>query len=226
MNMATPAEHIPAVAAAPAAPAAPALTAEQAVGKIRMIGIAGKAGAGKSALADYISARYGAKVMAVADPIKAILNAIFGFPVSAWDDRKWKETAQPMIGHSPRVLAQSLGTDWGRALVEDIWISKLVAKWRQSEAALTCVPDIRFDNEAVFLMRNGGMIIKVEREGVPDVAGHSSEVGIQDQLVHLTIQNNGTIEELGESFDRAIVDHVLSIEQRMAEEQAQNAVSQ
>lgn len=196
------------------------LDAAEAISKIRLIGITGIAGSGKDTLADYIIGKYGAKKLALADPIKAILNSIFGFPAAAWDDRAWKEKAQAMIGHSPRVLAQSLGTDWGRRINEDLWIAKLVGRWRESDSAFTVVPDVRFDNEAVYMLRSGGMMIRVERDEVEPVAPHASEAGVQDQLVHLSIVNNGTVEDLHEAFDRAIVKHVLEAEANIAKQQA------
>jgi len=203
------------------------LDAQSAMQKIRLIGIAGAAGSGKDTLADYICARHGADRIALADPIKAILNSIFGFTKTSWDDRKWKESAVPMIGHSPRVLAQSLGTDWGRALCEDIWVSKMIGRWRENECPLTVVPDVRFDNEAVFILRSGGMIIRVDRPDAAPVAQHASEAGVQDQLVHLTINNDGSIEDLHEAFDRAIVNHILDVESNMKQQQeGSNAVSE
>ena len=190
--------------------------------RVRLIGITGKAGSGKDTLADYIASKYGARKMALADPIKEILNSLFGFPASAWKDREWKEKVAPMIGHSPRVLIQSLGTQWGRMINEDLWVSKLVAKWRESDGALTIVPDIRFDNEAVFMLRSGSMIIRIDRNEVEPVAQHESENGVQDQLVHLTIENNGTFEDLFAAFDEAIVKHVKDTEAKMiAEQQAE-----
>lgn len=197
------------------------LDATAAMTNVRLIGITGKAGSGKDTLADYICNSYGAQKLALADPIKAILNSIFGFPADAWNDRGWKEQPQAMIGHSPRVLAQSLGTQWGRSINEDLWISKLVGRWRASDCAMTVVPDVRFDNEAVYMLRSGGMMIRVERDEVEPVAPHESEAGVQDQLVHLSIVNNGTVEDLCEAFDRAIVKHVLEAQANAEKQQAE-----
>ena len=188
------------------------MTEEAAIGKVRLIGITGLAGTGKDTLAEYIMSRFGAKRLALADPIKAILNSIFGFPHEAWNDRKWKESVLPLIGHSPRVLAQTLGTDWGRALNENIWVSKVLGRWRESMCEFTVIPDVRFDNEAVEILRSGGMVIRVERAAAEPVAMHQSEQGVQDQLIHLSIKNDGTIQELHEAFDRAIVRHVLDVQ--------------
>lgn len=197
------------------------IDATEAMTRIRLIGITGIAGSGKDTLADYICGKYGAQKLALADPIKAILNSIFGFHRDSWKDREWKEKPQAMIGHSPRVLAQSLGTQWGRSINEDLWISKLVGRWRESDCALTVVPDVRFDNEAVYTLRAGGMMIRVERDDVEPVAPHASEQGVQDQLVHLSIVNNGGIEDLHEAFDRAIVKHILEVEAQQQAQQGQ-----
>lgn len=216
--MATPAEQLPHTEAAPA------LSIEDAMKHVRLIGITGKANTGKDTIANYLVDKFQARKMPLAGPIKAILNSIFGFPSGAWNDRHWKETPLPMIGHSPRVLAQSLGTEWGRSINEDLWVSKMITRWRADGCKLTAVPDVRFDNEAVMILRSGGMIVRVERDDVEPVAQHASEAGIQDQLIHISLRNNGTIEDLHAQFERALVSHVMTIQKRMAEQQ--NAVSQ
>lgn len=222
--MATPAKDIPQVDEPAVEETRDVMTPEAAISNVRLIGITGLAETGKDTLANYIVNQYGAIKRSVAYPIKGILNQIFGFPASAWDDRDWKERPLPMIGHSPRVLAQSLGTEWGRAINEDLWIGKVIAHWRQNDCRLMVVPDIRFDNEAVYLLRSGGMMIRVTRQDAKPVAPHQSEQGVNDQLVHIEIPNDGTIKELFEAFDRAILKHVLDAQ--AAAQAAQNANGQ
>lgn len=201
-------------------------TFEQAMTQLRLIGITGAAGTGKTTIAEYLFRKSNAQVIACADPIKEALSALFGFPRKSWQDREWKERPLAMIGQSPRQLAQSFGTEWGRRMVnEDIWISEVISRWRKSEFALTVVPDVRFDNEALQLLRAGGLMIRVTREEAPLVAQHESEIPVPDNLIHLTIKNDGAIEDLFSKVERAIVNHVLESEaavkkQQQAAEQA------
>lgn len=182
-------------------------TAKSAMKRIAMIGIAGAAGSGKDTLGDYIVKNYGFVPRSVASPIKAILTAMFKFPAGAWEDRHWKDSPLPVMGVTPRYLAQTLGTDWGRRMVhEDIWISKLIAG-RQPGSKIV-VTDIRFPNEAVAIIRSGGLMVRVNRDDVPEVDPHESEDPIDDRLIHFAVDNNGTIEDLQKGFDEAVVEHV------------------
>lgn len=181
----------------------------EALGQLRLIGITGAAGSGKTTIAEYLFREANVQIISCADPIKEALSGLFKFPRRAWQDRTWKETPLPMIGQSPRQLAQTFGTEWGRRMVnEDIWISEVISRWRKSELVLTCVPDIRFDNEALHILRAGGVMIRVVRPDAPPVAQHVSEVSIPDNLVHLTIENTGSLEELFSKVERAITNHV------------------
>jgi hypothetical protein len=51
-------------------------------------------------------------------------------------DRQLKETPLPVIGKSPREIMQTLGTEWGRRLVNpDLWVclaEREVEKLRQA----------------------------------------------------------------------------------------------
>lgn len=214
--MATPAENIPAL---PQAETDPFLAA---LAQLRLIGITGLAGTGKTTIANYLYHKGGVEVIACADPIKETLSRLFGFPRKAWQDREWKERPVAMIGQSPRQLAQSFGTQWGRQMVnEDIWISEVISRWRKSELKLTAVPDIRFDNEALHILRAGGVMIRVTRDDAEPVSPHVSEVPIPDNLVHLTIENNGSLEELYSKVERAITNHVNEALEAVKQQQAQ-----
>lgn len=216
--MATPADQLPPMAAP--APVTPLITIEEALQSIRLIGVAGAAGSGKGTVAEFIQQR-GALVISCADPIKDSLTALFGFAEGAWEDRNWKERMLPMLGQSPRQLAQTLGTEWGRNMVnEDLWIATVVGRWRRANCALTVVPDIRFDNEAMAILRAGGVMIRVTRPDVEPVAAHSSEHGLPDTMIHQTIENNGTLEDLAAKVDNTIIQHVVRARQEVEQRQA------
>lgn len=180
-----------------------------ALGQTRLIGVAGVAGSGKSTVCAHLAGELKAAIMHVSDPIKAALDALFGFPEGAWADREWRRRPLPMVGKTPRQLAQSFGTDWGRNLVnEDIWITTLIARWRESGFPLTIIPDVRFENEALQILRHGGLMLRVDRPGVErDAPAHASELAIPDAVVHQTIINDGTLEELRVKAEAAIRDH-------------------
>lgn len=172
----------------------------------KLVGICGKAGAGKDTLAEGIARIDVYFVYHFADPIKNALNAMFGWGPVYWKDREWKEKQIDWLGTSPRVLAQTLGTEWGRQLIDrDIWLKIAQEKYRrmggkavvntktngQIAAMGMIIPDVRFENEAQWIKDAGGIMFKVERPDLSEeVAPHSSEGGIPDRLIDYTIIND------------------------------------
>jgi len=164
----------------------------------QVIGITGRAGAGKNTVADLIP---GAVVIQLADPLYAALAAMLGVPEAQLRDRRLKERAIPAIGKSPRQMLQTLGTEWGRDLVDrHLWLKiahERIQKLARAGAEVVVVADVRFANEAEWIReRLGGEVWEVRRPGLPVAAGHSSEAGLPDELVDRRIDNDGSIDEL------------------------------
>ena len=141
-----------------------------------IIGLAGKAGSGKSSVANYLCKRYDATKIAFADPLKKMAQAIWDFSdEQVYGPASVKETIDPRWGITPRWALQKLGTEACRVhLGADVWIQALLrrvndyAKWEQKER-LWVVEDVRFENEvrALQLQNFGtnseGRTIPVER---------------------------------------------------------------
>lgn len=159
-----------------------------------LIGIMGPAGSGKDTVADYLVWRYGYVKYSLADPIKAGLVAMIDeLTPEHFTDRDLKEQKLVSMDTTPRKLAQTLGTEWGRVLIsEHIWLRQAVAFVEQSEHPVV-IADIRFQNEASFIEEMLGTIIKIERN-VPGVSSHASE----EQELHFdkVISNNADIVSL------------------------------
>lgn len=161
-----------------------------------LIGFTGKAGTGKDTAADFMVRRFAFEKYSFALPIKQALNAMFGWSMSQWDDRAWKETPQPGLATSPRILAQTLGTEWGREVIHpDLWVKIARRRYVESPYSLV-IPDVRFPNEAEWITREGGLVIELTRKGVRSVAAHKSEDGLPADLIDLTIPNNGSPNDL------------------------------
>lgn len=172
----------------------------------RLIGITGKAGAGKDTLADFLVRRYGATKYSFAQPLKAALNEMFHWPMEAWNDREWKEREIKWLGKSPRQLAQTLGTEWGRELVHpQLWVLLAEQKYIQHIDDYSqdfggmppfVIPDVRFVNEAEMIRSQNGVVIQLHRPGVMSIAAHKSEDGLPDDMIDITIINDTTIERM------------------------------
>ena len=172
--------------------------------KVRLIAFCGKANVGKDTAAMYLVRRHNYVKYGFADPIKRGLNATFGWTMSQWIERGWKETADLQLGFSPRKAAQTFGTEWGRQMLrDDIWI--LLADMFYSAlddcgAAGMVISDLRYDNEAAWVKKVGGSIIQLERQ-VEDVRPHSSEQGVNLGYIDAFIKNEGTLSDLFDAVE-------------------------
>jgi hypothetical protein len=162
----------------------------------RLIGITGSAGAGKDTIAQYLAEHHHYHIYRFADPLKRAIEGMFNLRGSVWEDREAKERPLPWLGVSPRRLAQTLGTDWGRNMIHpELWV--LIMEQRLKDVVMpVVVPDVRFDNEARTIRAAGGVILRVIRDDRPVVEAHSSEDGIDPALVDAVVVNHGSIGEL------------------------------
>jgi len=160
-----------------------------------LIGIAGRARSGKDTVANFIVAAIGGYRYSFADPIRAML-APLGVDMSDpyWQARK--EEPIPALGVSPRRMMQTLGTEWGRQLINpDLWLIMAHQRLLQNGPGMV-ISDVRFDNEAAWIRKHGGRIIHVIRPDTKAVEAHASEDGIEMQDTDARLFNSGTLEEL------------------------------
>ena len=160
-----------------------------------LIGIAGRARSGKDTVANFIVAAIGGYRYSFADPIRAMLTPL-GVDMSDpyWQARK--EEPIPALGVSPRRMMQTLGTEWGRQLINpDLWLIMAHQRLLQNGPGMV-ISDVRFDNEAAWIRKHGGRIIHVIRPDTKAVEAHASEDGIEMQDTDARLFNSGTLEEL------------------------------
>jgi hypothetical protein len=172
-----------------------------------LIGLCGKAGSGKDSVADHLVTDLGFAKISLAAPIKRMLNVVLETGMQRWNDRKWKEA--PLGGIwgdvSPRILAQTLGTEWGRDCVgEDIWCELALQMAEYEGLGDLVIPDVRFDNEACVIRERGGLLLEVVRPGIDSVATHVSEAGVCPGLIHGTVMNDGTLEDIPANLRSAL----------------------
>jgi hypothetical protein len=183
--------------------------------RIQLIGIAGRAGSGKDTVAQLIHDMVadGAYIRPFALPIKQACVAMFGIPMKFWGEPGLKNELIPGFDVSYRHVMQTIGTDWGRYLVDkDLWLKlaqHAYERWDGAESKrdrFFIVPDVRFENEATWI-RNEGILIHLTRPGnTIELANHASEKGVAIDRNDLTLPNNGTLEELRDN-----VAHLLGL---------------
>lgn len=160
-----------------------------------LIGIAGRARSGKDTVANFIIAAIGGYRYSFADPIRAML-APLGVDMNDPYWRARKEDVIPALGVSPRRMMQTLGTEWGRNLINpDLWLVMAHQRLLRNGPGMV-ISDVRFENEAAWIRKHGGRIIHVIRPEAKAVEVHASEDGIEMLDTDAQLFNSGTLEEL------------------------------
>jgi hypothetical protein len=176
---------------------------------MKLIGIAGRAHSGKDTVANLLCARHGFTRYAFAMPIKDGLMAMLRLTRAEVDGADKDKPLDRLGGITTRRLMQTLGTDWGRNMIgEDLWL-RMAEYWlgyhRQFSARIV-VSDVRYENEAAWVRRQGGEIWHVERRDREPVERHSSEAGIAIVVgVDSVIANDEGLEQLEAQVRAAIL---------------------
>lgn len=159
----------------------------------KLLGIAGKAGSGKTTAADHLVSLGWTRVK-LAGPLKDMLRAI-GLTDQHLEGDLKEVPCDLLCGQTPRHAMLTLGTEWGRDMIGgDFWTGIAAGRIRAALAAgqNVVVDDVRFDNEAGVIRDLGGTVLKIER-GVGVAVDHVSESGVDADT---TYQNEGSLEEL------------------------------
>jgi len=141
------------------------------------IGIAGRAGAGKSTVAKMLasflqSLNYTVDIIPFALPVKSLALSM------GWNGKK---------DEKGRRLLQLLGTECGRECInENIWVDTWAKKADASKADFIIADDMRFENEINFIMRRCGAIVKVYGRKAP-CNEHVSEKDLYHPAFHYII---------------------------------------
>ncbi|MDB6061532.1 MAG: putative deoxynucleotide monophosphate kinase [Verrucomicrobiaceae bacterium] len=153
-----------------------------------LLGLTGPAGSGKSTMAKYLVEQHQFIEVSFADPIRDMIAALMRIDRSILDsmliNRAAKESPLPELGVSPRRLMQTLGTEWGRKLIDaDLWVNLVSERIDFIEQALhreyngIVISDVRMENEAKFV-RSKGQLLHIERPDLTPIGNHESEAGI------------------------------------------------
>ena len=179
-----------------------------------IIGIVGYIGSGKGTVGNILVNDFGYYQFAFADALKDATAAIFMWPRGLLEgdseaSRKWREQVDPWwserFGYevTPRLILQKMGTEACRHGISDnIWITALEKRIAGYEDVV--ISDVRFPNEIDFVRSAGGIIVRVKRGEDPSIEErakmHISETAWNDTVPDVTIENEGTIDDLREKL--------------------------
>jgi len=166
---------------------------------MKIIAFTGAAGVGKDTAADIVHGWFPNAIRySFAAPLRSGLAAMFGTAVFEQSlDTSTKDSESTAYGVTCRKLLQSLGTDWGRDMINpDIWVIRAEELWAQYyDSDLVIISDLRFDNEADLVHDKGGIVVGIRsqtaklrpekfREGK-----HASEFGISEDKLDCEVIN-------------------------------------
>lgn len=133
--------------------------------------------------------------------------------------RVWMEDVMAQANITPRYVLQTLGTEWGRAISDSIWVDRGIrtAKELMTQGFTAIIKDVRFLNEAQLIRDNGGEVWYINRPSInreavqkAGVAGHPSEAQQRSPemqaLVTRVIPNTGTLDDLEGHVLEALAD--------------------
>lgn len=170
---------------------------------MKLVGIAGKAGAGKDTVADMLWVDHDFSKFSFAYPLKLCVAATFGIGMKKLDDREFKEVDHPKWGLSPRRMMQRMGDAVRREFGEDIFVRHLELLMDTAHDDDIVISDVRFKEEAEMIRKRGGVIIQLDREGAGTVA-HRSEDGLPADLIDHVVRNDGTKDALYLEIERIL----------------------
>ncbi len=183
---------------------------------MKLIGLTGKAGAGKDTLASLILEHTTGTTRAFADPMRRAAKEIFGLTDDQMTDRMLKEQVIPYWGKSPRRLLQLLGTESVRDVFGgDTWVKNadlrlealLRAEAQEQLPVEVCIwPDCRYPEEAQWIRDNGGIVIEIVRPGIAAVEAHRSEQALPAELVNNRVINCDTLDDLSDLVQMLLPD--------------------
>lgn len=191
-----------------------------------VVGILGRAGAGKDTLTQFARNALllhgtDSSAIAFADPLYAGVDAMFpphtfappGIRIDTWSDlgRHDKESyVLPVVGKTLRQILQTLGTEWGRDVISpNLWVDLAHKRIADANTKVVFLTDVRFVTELDSITSLNGqtingveytaLTVRITRDtgDVTPHSGHRSEAPVFDGFEPtLSIANNGTIEEL------------------------------
>jgi hypothetical protein len=170
----------------------------------KIIAFTGPKGVGKTSLAQIISLNqpaFSTQILSFAAPIKKMLWAM-GIDMNLINDPNKKDLKIDWLDCSPRKIMQTLGTDWGRNMIDsNIWIKLAKKQIEESKKPIILIDDC--DNEADMVRDLGGYVVELYREGFDQYTNeHDSEKGDRGDKVRVNIES---LSEAAEAIDLTLL---------------------
>lgn len=153
------------------------------------IAICGKAGSGKTTIANHLIDKYGFWKYSFAAAIKELARELFGM-----EDKD-------------RTLLQGIGQSM-RDIDSEVWVRYLMNSIEANDADNVVIDDLRYPNEALWCRAHGFHIVKLvgrERKMTKAQRNHPSETGVDEIVPDSMIDSTGSIEQATVQMDRIVM---------------------
>ena len=184
-----------------------------------IIGLAGPKYSGKTSAALAL-VEQGFIRVSFAEPLKLMIEQLLksaGLSAEAISIAmtEQKEQVIPCLSKSPRELMQTLGTEWGRQLVDaDLWLNLVRNRMASSANDYWVFDNVRFENEADFIRELGGLIIHIDRTGdelefmpTPSLE-HISEQRLMNHYTDEFVENDGDFATFIDDVNRLVTRYI------------------
>lgn len=145
-----------------------------------ILGISGKRGAGKTALANYLVKRDGFIKISFAEELKRLSKTLFPFTDADFTNIKLKEANFKTYEWSPRDFMRHFG-DLMRFHDKNYWVNLTISKCADARKYYV-VDDLRFINEAEALRAKGAKLIRVNRFESNNPYGNNLDITSETEL--------------------------------------------
>lgn len=174
-----------------------------------IIGLLGKKRSGKSTCAKYIKENFAFENFAFATGVK--IESMKRYSLRKSQMEVYKDTIDHRWGKTPRDIFKEIGMDY-RKHDPDYWIkylqNRIARKLTSNCHAKFVISDVRFQNEADFIQKHGGYLIRVVRPDLVSDDNHISEIEGDSIEVDIEIHNDSTIQNLVQVLDNIIIDMI------------------
>lgn len=159
-----------------------------------LIGLTGYKRCGKDTVANILAQEHGFQKVSFADPLRDLCASMFELPMQMFVEDELKDTPLPGFGKSPREILIHIGQSM-RQIDPDVWARQGIKK-ACSIRNHVVIPDVRFPNEANYIIERGGVLLRIERSGC-ELGNDIPTTGLYEEFPQLpTIQNDGSIDDL------------------------------
>lgn len=146
-----------------------------------LIGVSGKRGVGKTALANYFVQNFGFTKVSFADSLKNYASLFFPFQEADFKDITKKEQKFKDYDWSPRDFCIRLG-DFLRFHDENYFVNEVLSRLKDKKNANYIIDDMRFINEAEAVKKAKGFLVRIERYEKFNPYGKNLDIASETQL--------------------------------------------